>query len=57
MHTVQEIVTWPYSRIRAEIREQRSWIRETRRSAGGFDLSNANEYLSRLYQALDIKNG
>jgi len=56
MHSVDEISQWPLSQIYAEIADQKDWIRETRRSAGGFPLSHARDYLDRLYQAISIIN-
>lgn len=56
MYSVEEISNWPLSQIYAEIADQKDWIRETRRTAPGFDCSNACEYRDRLYQAITIIN-
>ena len=53
MFSLDDIRSWPSSRIYEEIKDQKQWMRETRGVSRGFDMSAANEYLSRLYSVLN----
>jgi len=49
MFTIAEIQSWSTERIRAELEDQRRWVR-----GGGIeDHSDSNEFLHRLQTVLD----
>lgn len=51
MFSLAEIRSWPTARIYEELKDQKAWMRESRGS--GMSMTNANEYLYRLYRVLD----
>jgi len=51
MFSLHEIRAWPSARIYEEIKDQKTWMRESRGS--GMSMSQSNEYLYRLYQVLN----
>lgn len=56
MATLAEIRRWSTARIFEEIKDQKEWIRETRRVSPGFPTGNATDQLYLFYKVLDERN-